>query len=39
VVFLHVPADASEAAIRTGKELVVQLIRALVESEVAKKRE
>ncbi|RKU46514.1 hypothetical protein DL546_008643 [Coniochaeta pulveracea] len=37
VVFLHVPADASETAIRTGRELVVQLIRALVESELSKR--
>lgn len=34
VVFLHVPADASDQAITTGRELAVQLIRSLVESEL-----
>jgi pyrrolidone-carboxylate peptidase len=34
VVFLHVPADLSESAITTGRELTVQLIRSLVESEL-----
>lgn len=37
VVFFHVPADASEKAITTGRELVLQLIRSLVESEVSRK--
>lgn len=37
VVFLHVPADASEPAIATGRELVLQLIRALVESELGRR--
>jgi pyrrolidone-carboxylate peptidase len=36
VVFLHVPADASDKAITTGRELTLQLIRSLVESELAK---
>lgn len=36
VVFLHVPADASDGAVRTGKELMVQLIRSIVESELTK---
>ncbi|OIW35421.1 putative pyroglutamyl peptidase type I [Coniochaeta ligniaria NRRL 30616] len=37
VVFLHVPADLSERAIATGRELAVQLIRSLVESELSRK--
>lgn len=32
VVFLHVPADSDEAAIETGKEVLIELIRALVQS-------
>ncbi|KAJ9139162.1 Pyroglutamyl peptidase type [Pleurostoma richardsiae] len=38
VLFLHVPADASEDALRTGTELVTQLIRSIVESELSKKQ-
>lgn len=34
VVFIHVPSDASHKAVARGRELVVNLIRALVESEV-----
>lgn len=37
VVFLHVPADSSESAIATGRELAIQLIRSLVESEINRK--
>lgn len=37
VVFLHVPAEASERNIAQGRELAVNLIRSLVESEVARK--
>lgn len=37
VVFLHVPSDASDKAVNQGRELVVQLIRSIVESEVASK--
>lgn len=37
VVFLHVPADMSEAVIAKGREVTVQLIRSMVESELAKK--
>jgi len=36
VVFLHVPADSSETAITTGRELAIQLIRSLVESELSR---
>ena len=38
VVFLHVPADSSDRAITTGRELTVQLIRSLVESELNRRR-
>lgn len=34
VVFLHVPSDAGDEAIETGRELVLQLIRSMVESEL-----
>jgi hypothetical protein len=33
VVFLHVPVDSDEAAIETGIEVTVELIRALVQSD------
>ncbi|CAM1506587.1 Fc.00g062280.m01.CDS01 [Cosmosporella sp. VM-42] len=36
VVFLHVPSDASEKSVTQGKELMVNLIRSIVESEVEK---
>ncbi|KAM7208079.1 putative pyroglutamyl peptidase type I [Naviculisporaceae sp. PSN 640] len=36
VVFLHVPADLGEQNIANGKELVIQLVRSLVESELAR---
>ncbi|KHN96413.1 Peptidase C15, pyroglutamyl peptidase I-like protein [Metarhizium album ARSEF 1941] len=35
VVFLHVPSDSSEAFVTQGRELAINLIRALVESETA----
>ncbi|KAH9887089.1 putative pyroglutamyl peptidase type I [Xylariomycetidae sp. FL2044] len=35
VVFLHVPLHADAESLRLGRELVLQLIRAMVESEVA----
>ena len=38
VLFLHVPAGASAAQIDLGRELVLQLIRSAVESEVARRR-
>ncbi|PNP49267.1 hypothetical protein THARTR1_09982 [Trichoderma harzianum] len=38
VIFFHVPADSSEAVIKQGQELAVNLIRSIVESEVAKKQ-
>ncbi|PTB81492.1 peptidase C15, pyroglutamyl peptidase I-like protein [Trichoderma longibrachiatum ATCC 18648] len=34
VIFLHVPADGSEAVIKQGQEVAVNLIRSIVESEV-----
>ncbi|KAM7219173.1 Pyroglutamyl-peptidase 1 [Rhypophila decipiens] len=37
VVFLHVPSDCGEQQIANGKELVIQLVRSLVESELARK--
>ena len=37
VTFFHVPADASAASISLGKELAINLIRAMVESEVVAK--
>ncbi|OTA04350.1 hypothetical protein A9Z42_0049310 [Trichoderma parareesei] len=39
VIFLHVPADGSEAVIKQGQEVAVNLIRSIVESEVAKKQQ
>jgi pyrrolidone-carboxylate peptidase len=39
VVFLHVPSDASDAYVTQGRELALNLIRALVESETAAQRE
>jgi pyrrolidone-carboxylate peptidase len=35
VLFLHVPSDASEHSIATGRELLLQLVRSVVESELA----
>lgn len=37
VLFLHVPSDAGEKDIATGRELLLQLVRSVVESETAKK--
>jgi hypothetical protein len=34
-----VPADGSEAVIKQGQEVAVNLIRSIVESEVAKKQQ
>ena len=34
VVFLHVPADATESMVTQGRELTVNLVRAIVESQV-----
>lgn len=36
VLFLHVPSDASEHGIAIGRELLLQLIRSVVESEVSR---
>ncbi|KAI9338357.1 hypothetical protein DFJ73DRAFT_962129 [Zopfochytrium polystomum] len=35
VVFLHVPDDASDAAVQRGKEVVLALLQAMIESELA----
>ena len=35
VVFLHVPATATEESIARGRDLAVNLIRAIVDSETA----
>ncbi|KAK4192812.1 Pyroglutamyl-peptidase 1 [Podospora australis] len=37
VVFLHVPCDAGERAVEAGRELLLQLVRSIVESETARK--
>lgn len=36
VVFLHVPSHSTDAFIRQGRELTMNLIRAIVESEAAR---
>ncbi|POR39652.1 Pyroglutamyl-peptidase 1 [Tolypocladium paradoxum] len=38
VVFLHVPCDASDRCVAQGRELALNLIRAIAESETAKKQ-
>ncbi|KAK4229061.1 putative pyroglutamyl peptidase [Podospora fimiseda] len=35
-LFLHVPSDTSEGAVERGRELLLQLVRGIVESEVEK---
>ncbi|KAF7555632.1 hypothetical protein G7046_g6494 [Stylonectria norvegica] len=37
VIFLHVPSDASTKSVAQGRELAVNLIRSLVESEVSRR--
>jgi len=37
VVFLHVPVDSDEAAVETGTEVALELIRAMVQSGRMKK--
>lgn len=37
VTFFHVPADASKGAVSTGRDLCINLIRSMVESEVARR--
>lgn len=37
LTFFHVPADASKEAVSLGRELCINLIRAMVESEVARR--
>jgi pyrrolidone-carboxylate peptidase len=37
VVFLHVPVDSDEAALNTGTEVALELIRAMVQSGRIKK--
>lgn len=39
VVFFHVPADASDKNLAYGRELIENLVRSVVESEVSRKRE
>lgn len=39
VVFLHVPSDASDGYVSQGRELAVNLIRSLVESETVQKKD
>ncbi|KAL6869319.1 hypothetical protein ACO1O0_000644 [Amphichorda felina] len=38
LTFLHVPADASERNVALGRELAVNLIRAMVDSELGRRR-
>ncbi|KAK5990422.1 Pyroglutamyl-peptidase 1 [Cladobotryum mycophilum] len=38
VIFLHVPADSSERSIAQGRDLAINLIRSIAESEVARKK-
>jgi pyroglutamyl-peptidase len=38
VLFLHVPAVATEEFVKSGTEYATQLIRSMVESEVEKKQ-
>jgi pyroglutamyl-peptidase len=37
-LFLHVPSAATDAAVAKGKELTIQLIRSLAESEIKRQR-
>lgn len=37
MVFLHVPVDSDEAALNTGTEVALELIRAMVQSGRMKK--
>jgi pyroglutamyl-peptidase len=37
VIFLHVPVESDEAAVNTGVEATIELIRALVQSRQVKK--
>lgn len=37
VLFLHVPSDPSEHSVALGRELVLQLVRAMVESEMVRR--
>lgn len=36
-LFLHVPADASPSSVERGRDLTLNLIRSIVESEIAAK--
>lgn len=38
LVFFHVPADASPKTVARGRELAVNLIRSIVESEVERRK-
>lgn len=38
VIFLHVPADASETSVERGREVARNLIRAIAESEISKRQ-
>lgn len=38
MLFLHVPSDASEQALKLGLDLTVELIRSVLESELIRKR-
>lgn len=37
VVFLHVPVESDEATLKTGVEVTLELIRALVQSDQTRK--
>lgn len=36
VLFLHVPSEASEHSVQVGREVLLQLVRSVVESELAR---
>ncbi|KLU84044.1 hypothetical protein MAPG_03090 [Magnaporthiopsis poae ATCC 64411] len=38
VLFLHVPSDVSERALKLGRDLTLELIRSVLESELIRKR-
>ncbi|KAK3382845.1 hypothetical protein B0T24DRAFT_672792 [Lasiosphaeria ovina] len=37
VIFLHVPSDSTDQAVTLGKDLLLQLVRSIAESEVARR--
>lgn len=37
MVFLHVPVNADEAAVKTGVDVAIELIRSIIQSDKMKK--